>query len=165
MLKRLHQLEDGILAALALSLVGLAALQIAARWHIVAQFLPDGGIPWADSILKTTVLWLAMLGALTATREEKHLGMDALLHVLRPSAKKAARALAFLFAAVVAGYVAHAGYDYMLLERESPSDANSVISGWIVALIYPICFSGMALRFALHAFSALRSNAAAEAAL
>ena len=152
MLKRLHQFEDSVLASLALLLVGLAGLQIAARWHLIAQFLPDGGIPWADSVLKSTVLWLAMLGALTAARDDKHLGMDALVHVLSPNA------VAFVFAAAVSGYVAFYGYEFVLLERESPSDSNSVIPGWIVAAIFPIAFLGMALRFFVHGYNAARRN-------
>jgi TRAP-type C4-dicarboxylate transport system permease small subunit len=156
--RRLHQIEDAFLATLALLLVGLAGLQIAARWHIVAQFLPDGGLPWADSVLKSTVLWLAMLGALTAARDDKHLGMDALLHVLPPWGKKIARTLTLIFAGLVCAYVAYYGYQYVLLERESPSDANSFIPGWIVAVIFPFAFSGMALRFLLHALNAIRTN-------
>ena len=159
MLKRLHQFEDAVLASLALLLVGLAGLQIAARWHVIAQFLPDGGIPWADSVLKSTVLWLAMLGALTAARDDKHLGMDALVHVLSPNTKRVVRTLAFLFAAAVSGYVAYYGYQFVLLERESPSDANSVIPGWLVAAIFPIAFFGMALRFFLHGVKAARGIA------
>lgn len=158
MLKRLHQIEDAVLASLALLLVGLAGLQIAARWHVIAQFLPDGGIPWADSVLKSTVLWLAMLGALTAARDDKHLGMDALVHVLSPKAKRVVRALAFVFAAAVSGYVAYYGYEFVLLEHESPSDSNSVIPGWIVAAIFPIAFLGMSLRFFLHGYKAARGN-------
>ena len=158
MLKRLHQFEDAVLASLALLLVGLAGLQIAARWHLIAQFLPDGGIPWADSVLKSTVLWLAMLGALTAARDDKHLGMDALVHVLSPNAKRIVRAVAFVFAAAVSGYVAFYGYEFVLLERESPSDSNSVIPGWIVAAIFPIAFLGMALRFFVHGYNAARRN-------
>ena len=158
MLKRLHQFEDVILASLALLLVGLAGLQIAARWHVIAQFLPDGGIPWADSVLKSTVLWLAMLGALTAARDDKHLGMDALVHVLSPNAKRVVRTLAFLFAAAISAYVAYYGYEFVLLERESPSDSNSVIPGWIVAAIFPIAFLGMSLRFFLHAYKAAWRN-------
>ena len=110
--------------------------------NVIAQFLPDGGIPWADSVLKSTVLWLAMLGALTAARDDKHLGMDALVHVLSPNAKRVVRALAFVFAAAVSGYVAYYGYEFVLLEHESPSDINSVIPGWIVAAIFPIAFLG-----------------------
>lgn len=158
MLKRLHQFEDAVLATLALLLVGLAGLQIAARWHVIAQFLPDGGIPWADSVLKSTVLWLAMLGALTAARDDKHLGMDALVHVLSPNAKRVVRTLAFLFAASISAYVAYYGYEFVLLERESPSDSNSVIPGWIVAGIFPIAFLGMSLRFFLHAYKAAWRN-------
>lgn len=158
MVKRLNQFEDALLASLALLLVGLAGLQIAARWHLIAQFLPDGGMPWADSVLKSTVLWLAMLGALTAARDDKHLGMDALVHVLTPNKKRLVRAIAYLFAAAVSGYVAYYGYEFVLLERESPSDANSVIPGWIVASIFPITFLGMALRFFLHAIKAVRAR-------
>ena len=144
MIKRLHQFENLVLASWSLLLVLLAALQIAARWHVVAQFLPDGGL------LKISVLWLAMLGALAAARDEKHLGMDALVHVLPALGQRIARSVAFGFAGVVCAYVAYYGYQFVLLEFQSPSEAHTFVPTWIVACIFPFAFAGMALRFFIH---------------
>jgi TRAP-type C4-dicarboxylate transport system permease small subunit len=154
MIKRLHQAEDLLLALLAIALVLLAGFQLAARWPMISQFLPT--MTWADSVLKALVLWLAMLGALAAARDDKHLGMDALLHVLKPTAKRIAKSLACLFACAVAGYVAWWSYQYVLLERESPSDVHSLIPSWLVIGIFPISFAGMSVRFLLHAIHVWR---------
>jgi TRAP-type C4-dicarboxylate transport system permease small subunit len=86
------------------------------------------------------------------------LGMDALLHVMPPWGRKMARTLTLIFTGLVCAYVAHYGYQYVLLERDSPSDANSFIPGWIVALIFPFAFCGMAIRFLLHAVKAVKVN-------
>ena len=150
MIKRLHQFENLVLASWSLLLVLLAALQIAARWHVVAQFLPDGGLPGVDAVLKISVLWLAMLGALAAARDEKHLGMDALVHVLPALGQRLARSVAFAFAGVVCAYLAYYGYQFVLLEFQSPSEAHTFVPAWVVACIFPFAFAGMALRFFIH---------------
>jgi TRAP-type C4-dicarboxylate transport system permease small subunit len=157
MIKRLHQAEDLLLATLAIVLVLLAGLQIAARWQVIAQFLPN--LTWADSVLKSLVLWLAMLGALAAARDDKHLGMDALLHVLGHTAKRLAKSAACLFAFAVSAYVAWWGYQYVLFERDSPSDVHSLFPSWMVVSIFPIAFAGMALRFLLHTINVWRKSA------
>lgn len=150
MIKRLHQFENLVLASWSLLLVLLAALQIASRWHVVAQFLPDGGLPSVDAVLKISVLWLAMLGALAAARDEKHLGMDALVHALPFNGQRLARCFAFGFAALVCAYVAYYGYQFVLLEFESPSEAHSLVPTWLVACVFPFAFGGMAIRFLIH---------------
>lgn len=157
MIKRLHQIENLVLATWALLLVLLAALQIAARWHVVAQFLPDGGLPGVDAVLKISVLWLAMLGALAAARDEKHLGMDALVHALPGNGQRIARALAFGFAALICAYVSYYGYQFVRLEYESPSEAHGLVPTWLVACIFPFAFAGMAVRFLIHTINSARA--------
>lgn len=158
MIKRLHQIENIVLASWSLLLVLLAALQIAARWHVVAQFLPDGGLPGVDAVLKISVLWLAMLGALAAARDEKHLGMDALVHALPFNGQRIARCCAFGFAGLVCAYVAYYGYQFVLLEFESPSEAHGLLPMWVVACIFPFAFAGMAIRFFIHTINSARAQ-------
>jgi C4-dicarboxylate transporter, DctM subunit len=90
-----------------------------------------------------------MLGALTASREGGHLGMDALVHQFGPRARKLAQSLSMLFSAFVACLAAQYARELVLLERATPSDAHSVIASWLVLAILPIAFLGMALRFFL----------------
>jgi TRAP-type C4-dicarboxylate transport system permease small subunit len=55
--------EDGLMAILLSATILLAASQILLR------NLFDSGIIWADPTLRIMVLWLALLGAIAATRE------------------------------------------------------------------------------------------------
>lgn len=144
MLNWLHRLEDGLLAVLALALVGIAGAQIALR------FFADSGFSWADSLMRTLVLWLAMLGALAASRQNKHLGMDALTHNWPQLGKQLARTCAFLFAAVICVWCAYLAFDLVKLEWTSPSEGGGALPGWVVLLILPVAFAGMAMRFAVH---------------
>ena len=140
----LRRLEDGLLALLALTLVAIAGAQIALR------FFADSGFSWADSLMRTLVLWLAMLGALAASRQNKHLGMDALTHNLPQLGKQLARTLAFLFAAAICVWCTYLAYNLVQLEWQSPSEGAGALPGWLVLLILPVAFAGMAIRFAIH---------------
>jgi TRAP-type C4-dicarboxylate transport system permease small subunit len=145
----IHKGEDWLLALLALLLVVIATGQIAVR--VVGATLPH-----ADLLLKTTVLWLAMLGAMTAAREGKHLGMDALLHVIPHRVAQLCKAIGFVFAAYVCVKFCQYGYQFVMFERENPSGAaHDIIASWVVLCAFPVGFGGMALRFALQALIAL----------
>src|SRR6478752_4357179 len=71
-LRGLHRVEDLLLAGLlgALLLLGVA--------QIVLRVFFDTGLEWAEPVSRSGVLWLALLGALGATRQRKHIAMDAL---------------------------------------------------------------------------------------
>ncbi len=145
--KTLHRAEDVLLALLAIAFVLLAGAQVGVR------FFADGGLLWADSVLKSMVLWLVMLGALAAARDDKHLGMDALLHFLKPTPKRIAIMISMAAASFACVMMCKFSYHFVELERESPSDAHSAIAAWKVLSILPIAFAGMALRFAWKAIS------------
>jgi TRAP-type C4-dicarboxylate transport system permease small subunit len=106
---------------------------------------------WADSLLKTLVLWLVMLGALAAARTESHLGIDALTHSLGAKGQRVTRFAAFSFAALMSLIAAYYGLELVHFERESPSDVHGLLPSWIVLLIIPTAFAGMTLRFAYSA--------------
>jgi TRAP-type C4-dicarboxylate transport system permease small subunit len=142
LLNTLHRIEDALLALLATALVLIAGAQIGARFFV------DGSLLWADSLLKTLVLWLVMLGALAAARTESHLGIDALTHWLGPKGQRLSRFAAFSFAALMSLVAAYYGLELVRFERESPSDVHGLLPSWIVLLIIPTAFAGMTLRFA-----------------
>ena len=53
----LHRFEDVLLALLLTAMILLAPLQIVLRHGF------DGGISWADPLLRVGVLWLGLLGS------------------------------------------------------------------------------------------------------
>lgn len=138
----MHRIEDALLALLATALVVIAGAQIGARFFI------EGSLLWADSLLKSLVLWLVMLGALAAARTDSHLGIDALTHSLGPKGQRMARFAAFSFGALMSLLAAYYGLELVRFERESPSDVHGLLPSWVVLLVIPCAFAGMALRMA-----------------
>lgn len=69
-------IENLLLAGLLLAMLLLAGAQILLR------NLGEGGFPWADEALRIMVLWLAMLGAVAASRDNRHIAIDALARLL-----------------------------------------------------------------------------------
>ncbi|AVP98725.1 TRAP transporter small permease [Ahniella affigens] len=144
-LKILEQIENTAMAVLALVLIFAAAAQVVLR-------LFDVGVVWLDPVLRALVMWIAMLGALAATRHDKHINLDALTRLLSGWSLRAARLLTLLFAAAICVVLANASYGLVQLDRESMTPLVNDIPAWWVEVILPVGFGLMALRFALRAF-------------
>jgi C4-dicarboxylate transporter, DctQ subunit len=146
-LRGLHRAEDVLLAALLGALLLLGVAQIALRVFF------DTGIEWAEPVSRGGVLWLALLGALGATRERKHIAMDALPLLLPETARPWLWGLSQLAAAVICGLLAWYGGGMVALEREAPSVFVAGIPSWWPMLAFPLGFALMALRFVAAAFA------------
>lgn len=144
-LQRLHRAEDLLLAGLLLALLLLSVAQIALRLFF------DTGLDWAEPISRAGVLWLALLGALGATRARKHIAIDALPRVLSPRPQRVAWVVSHLAAAVIAASLAWLGWGMVGLEREAPVPFVAGIASWVPMLAFPAGFGLMALRFLLVA--------------
>lgn len=142
-LARLHRAEDALLAGLLLALLLLSVAQIALRLFF------DTGLDWAEPASRAGVLWLALLGALGATRARKHIAIDALPRVLPARAQRVAWVVSHLAAAAVAATLAWLGAGMVGLEREAPVPFVAGIPSWVPMLAFPAGFGLMALRFLL----------------
>lgn len=143
--RRLHQAEDVLLAALLAALLLLSLAQIGLRLFL------DTGLAWAEPAGRAGVLWLALLGALGATRGHRHIAIDALPRVLPPAARRVAWAVAQAATAVLCAGLAWLGWGLVQLEREAPMPFIAGVPSWIPMLALPAGFGLMALRFALAA--------------
>ena len=72
-----HRAEDALLAIL------LTAMIILASTQILLRNLFDFGFVWIDPLLRVLVLWLGLLGATVATRNNKHISIDLLSRFLK----------------------------------------------------------------------------------
>lgn len=140
-LQRLHRLEDLLLAVMLLALIVLSALQIVLRIGF------DSGLVWAEAISRMGVLWVALLGALGATRQRQHIMIDAVPRLLPPRGRRALWSVTQLAAAAVAGLLAWYGVGLVALERESPVPFVAGIPSWVPMLALPLGFGLMSLRF------------------
>lgn len=155
-LRWIERIETGLIAALVLAMVLLAGAQILLR------NLFDSGLAWADPLLRAMVLWAAMLGALAAARDDKHIGLDLVAHFVHGRAKRVLRVVTLLFAAAVCAAMAWYGVGLVQLDYGSGA-AIAGIANWVIEAIVPVGFALLALRLAIRAFCAPRSDAPALA--
>ncbi len=147
LLRRLHQVEDLLLASLLGSLLLLALAQIALRMFF------HTGLEWAEPVGRMGVLWLALLGALGATRTHRHIAIDALPRILPPRWHRASWAVSQLATAVICALLAWYGWGMVEMEGEAPGLFVPGIPSWWPMLAFPIGFALMSLRFAVAAFA------------
>jgi len=150
--KLLHRTEEAIIIALLSGMILLAGTQILLRnvW--------DSGIAWGDPLLRILVLWVGLLGAMLATRQNKHIRIDILSRYLPVPWKRFSAILTDLFSAIICGLLAwHSGrfvhYEWM--------DGTEVFNGfpaWVAELVIPIGFGVITLRFLLLAWITLRGK-------
>jgi TRAP-type C4-dicarboxylate transport system permease small subunit len=147
----LQRIEEWLLAVLVLVLVTLAGAQI-----ILRNFF-DTGLAWADPALRVLVVWTAMLGALAAVRDDKHIAIDVLQRFLPPTAQRAARVAAFGFAALICAAMAWFTLGLVNIDYadvvSGPAKSIAGMPAWLLESILPVGFALMALRFALRAFA------------
>ena len=143
----LHRIENGFLAVLVLILVVLAGTQIAMRNVL------GGGFAWVDPFLRTLVVWTAMLGALAAVRDDKHIAIDVLQRFLPMRIQRVVRALTLLFAAGVCVALAWYGWGLVSVDLDGGAKSEFGVPNWLLEIILPIGFGLMAVRFVLRAFA------------
>jgi TRAP-type C4-dicarboxylate transport system permease small subunit len=127
--------EDALLALLLGSIVLLAPLQI------VLRIVFDAGLVWADPLLRLLVLWVALFGALAASRTDRQIAIDVASKFLSPRARAGVGVATGLFTAVVCGVIAYHAGRFVLGEREFGAIAFSGIPAWMCEVVIPITFA------------------------
>lgn len=138
-------------------LVGLLALMILlAASQIVLRNVLSTGIAGGDQLLRLLVLWVGLLGAVAASRDDKQINIDVLSRFLPAKLRAGMRVLVDLFTAGVAALIAwHAGR-FVYSEYTSGSTVFAGLPAWIAEFILPLAFGLMALRYLLFFISHLR---------
>lgn len=115
--------------------------------QIVLREIFATGFVWADELVKLMVLWLAMVGSIAASRDNRHIRIDALSHILPDKAIAATRILVDLFAALVCGVIAWHAIRYQQLEIEFGDTVLIDTPAWLAHAIVPIAFALVGYRF------------------
>lgn len=135
--------EDALLVLILSTMILLAAGQI-----ILRNFL-DIGFIWGDEILRMLVLWLAVAGALAASRSDKHISIDVLNRFLPERVSLLAKIVVHLFTAVICAYVAWHSLAFVQMSKEFEDTLLGDVPAWILQSILPVGFGLMAWRYGL----------------
>ncbi len=139
----LHTIEDGMIVSM------LTAMTLLAVGQIVLRNFFETSISWGDPLIRVMVLWVALLGAMAATRADNHIKIDLFSRFLAPHWLRWSNRLTHSFAAGICATLSwHAGR-FVLFEKEDAFILFSSVPAWLCELIIPIGFAVMALRFAL----------------
>lgn len=136
--------EDALLVVLLLSLVLFAAVQIGAR-NIL-----DAGWIWGDQAIRVGVLWVGLLGAVVASREDHHLRIDLVPRLLGPRARAALAAFTHAVTAGACSLLAWHAARFVYDERVYGMGGIGAVPGWVLQVVMPVAFALMAVRHLGH---------------
>lgn len=125
----------------------LSSMMLLAVGQIILREVFGTGFVWADELVKLMVLWLAMVGSIAATRENRHIRIDALSHILPELAVKSTRILVDLFAAAICGVIAWQAWRYLQIEIEYQDTVLVNVPAWIAHSVLPFAFLLISFRF------------------
>jgi C4-dicarboxylate transporter, DctQ subunit len=136
-----NRLEDGILVALLMLMIGLAVAQIFLR------DLFQVSIVWGDSLVRVLVLWIGLVGAMVASREGKHIHIDLITRYLPERAKGYISGVVNLFTAFICMLVGWYGFQFVQMEYQSGGEVFAGMPNWACETIIPVSFMVIAMRY------------------
>jgi TRAP-type C4-dicarboxylate transport system permease small subunit len=138
-----QRVEDGILIALLLVMIFMAVLQIALR------NLFDSGILWGDPLVRILVLWIGLMGAMIASRNNHHISIDVISRYLPDRIKQVATLLVCAFTCLVCAVMTWYSFGFVMMERADKITAFAAIPAWICESIIPMAFAVISARYLL----------------
>lgn len=136
--------EALLLTTLTLGILALAVTQI------VLRNLFDSGLNWADPLLRLSVLWLGLIGAVAATRAGRNIRIDLVGRFLPAGLTRGVEFLNHLAAAGVCGLLAWHGRRMVALEREFGDTGVLDLAIWVQQSVIPAAFGVMAVLYLLQ---------------
>jgi len=128
----------------------LGAMILVAAAQIALRNIWGTGLDWADEALRIMVMWVTMLGAVAASRERRHVSIDALSRYLPPQITRWTGTLINACTALVCAALTWYSYGFV---ADSVLAGDRVLGGnvpaWAVQLILPVGFALISYRYAV----------------
>ena len=141
-----ERLEEILLVFLVVLMVSLGFLQILFRNLIFI------GIVWVDPLVRHLVLWIALLGASIATRENRHISIDILSGYLSPAHRQRVQGGVQLFSAFICLLLVHPAIRFLQNDYQAGKILALGIPMWLSQSIMPIIMLVLGVRFLLQGF-------------
>lgn len=141
--------EDAVLVLLLGGMILLAAGQIVLR-----NFFNIGFI-WSDEALRLLVLWVAVAGAVAASRSDKHINIAVLDRFLPGRILPLKNLVVHAFTASISGIVTWQGSLFVRTSREFGDVLMGGVPAWLLQLVLPVGFGLICYRYALFTVSGM----------
>ena len=148
----LNRLEEILLGSLLILMVLLGFLQILFR-NVISV-----GLYWIDPLMRHMVLWVAMLGASTATREDRHISIDLLSGRLGPRTRSYVQVGIHLFGSAVCFLLILPAIRFVQEEYTVGKILALGIPIWVSQSIMPVMLTILGLRFLGKAWNSINNR-------
>ena len=125
-------LENSILVGVLSGMILLAGLQILLRNFVGA------GFSWVDEALRLMVLWIAMIGAVAASREYRHISIDILSRFLPPTPR--------LYS-----------YEFVAFEFDDEAVLLGDLPAWPFEAVLPVAFGLIGYRYTVWSLTRIKA--------
>lgn len=142
-------LENLLLSVLLAGLILLAGAQIVLRDAFSI------GVSWADGAIRLAVLWLAVLGAVAAARDNKHIAINFADRLLPAPLRRPVRVIVDAFAALVCGLLAWYSWVFVHDSAQGGDVLLNEWPAWIFQVVLPVAFALICYRYALKSLRGL----------
>ncbi len=126
-----------------MSMLFMAVLQIFLR-----NFF-SSGILWGDAMVRILVLWVGLIGAMIATRNNNHINIDLISRFLPNNIKMISDLIVEIFAAFVSAVMTWLSLRFVLMEMEYEVTAFASVPAWVCEAIIPVAFAVICLRYSI----------------
>ena len=151
-IRLINRLEDGLLVLMLTAMILLAVFQVVSR-NLFAE-----GVVWIDPLLRTLVLWVGLSGAVVATRSNKHIRIYIFTRYIPPEAETYVSRAVYLFTICLCLLISWHAARFVYSEYEYATVAFAGVPAWLTALIIPVCFLLIAIRYSVLFVSPSRSG-------
>ncbi len=143
----LRWIEDGVLALILAGIIGVAVFQVAAR------NIFETGLLWGDALVRVLVIWVAMVGAMVASRTDDHVRIDLAARFAPERWRRPLARFANVFTCLVlAVFVWYSG-QFVRYEYAAGIIAFGSVPAWICELILPVGAAVISLRYLMHSLN------------
>jgi len=133
----------------------LSVMIIVAFLQIVLRNVFATGISWADPLVRNLVLWVGFIGAAIATREGRHITINAIPHGMPPQGKAVIGIITNVFSLFICGLLTFASVKFVRNEAIMGGITLGGVPAWVPQIILPITFGLMAIRFGFRSLQGL----------
>jgi len=137
----LNKIEDGLLVLLLLLMV------VSSAGQIVLRDVFHSGFVAAEPFARLMVLWVAMLGAVVAARNDKHINVDILSRLLSKTGRRRLRSFIHTISAGVCIVITYSSLRFVIEEFRFGSTVFSQIPAWIAESIIPLGFGLISIHY------------------
>jgi TRAP-type C4-dicarboxylate transport system permease small subunit len=150
--------EDAVLVIILTCMILLAAGQIVAR-----NFFGIGFI-WSDELLRMLVLWIAVAGAVAASRTDKHINIAILDRFLPAKVNDAVKIVIDLFTATVCAVITWYSINFVRTSYQYEDVLLGGVPAWMLQLVLPVGFGLISWRYFLASLKRLADQFRTDAA-